>query len=102
LLLLAACGVSSDVSRTIGARCDEMDDCAERCLPTDDYPGGFCSLSCLDDADCPDGTACIDDDGGVCLVPCTGDDGCEYLGEGWGCAARRATTGEEVMVCRGD
>lgn len=101
LLALAGCGIDSDVSRQIGARCEATDDCDDRCLRGDDYPDGFCSRSCLVDADCPDGTACVDDDGGVCLVACPDDAACAYLGAGWSCETREAIEGGEVDVCRG-
>jgi hypothetical protein len=99
---LAGCGVSSDVSRTVGARCDAMDECDERCLPpSDDHPGGFCTVSCLDEGDCPAGTACVDEAGGVCLFACASDRQCEFLGPGWSCESRDHIAGGEVDVCRG-
>jgi hypothetical protein len=99
---IAACG-ENDVSRMIGARCDDSDECDERCLtPDDDYPGGLCTLSCDDDGDCPDGSACVEDDGGVCLFTCRSEAGCSFLGAGWSCAEREGRPEGTVMVCRGE
>ncbi|RMH43640.1 MAG: hypothetical protein D6689_04650 [Deltaproteobacteria bacterium] len=102
--LAAGCGADSDVSRTIGARCDRMDECDERCVvDAEDYPGGFCTVSCLSARDCPDGAACVDDDGGICLFTCAVDADCEFLGPTWRCAERdaRPETAGKVKVCRG-
>jgi hypothetical protein len=96
------CGVSSDVSRELGARCNSMDECDERCLAGSRFPGGFCSATCDDDGDCPDGAACADLSGGVCLFDCDGAAACEFLGNGWECRSADAVGGGEVMVCVGD
>jgi len=97
----AGCGVSSDVSRELGARCEELDECGDRCLAGARFPGGFCSATCDDDGDCPDGAACADVDGGVCLFDCDGAAACEFLGAGWSCESEPAAGGGEVMVCVG-
>jgi hypothetical protein len=98
----AACE-SSDVSREIGARCTAADDCDQRCLgPSDAYPGGFCSLTCDHDTDCPGGTRCGDIDGGVCLLTCAVNTDCAYLGAGWACKGVNLRGGGiKVTVCRG-
>jgi hypothetical protein len=104
MLLLSGLGcVSSEVSREVGARCEAKAECDERCLSADDgYPGGFCSLSCADDLDCPSGARCVDTEGGVCLFECVDDSTCALLGEGWRCQPRpAAASGDEVLVCRG-
>jgi hypothetical protein len=101
--LLAACQ-SSDVSREVGARCTEADECDERCLTSStDYPGGFCTIGCTSRDECPDGTTCADREGGVCLFQCSGNVGCGFLGTGWRCteADLRGGSGTKVMVCRG-
>lgn len=103
LAALAACSVSSDVSRELGARCDELDECDDRCLTGGRYPGGLCSATCEGDGDCPDGATCTDVDGGVCLFECAGADDCGFLGSAWDCRQREARDGAagEVMVCIG-
>lgn len=101
---LAACSVSSDVSREIGARCDDLDECDDRCLTGPRFPGGMCSQSCDEDADCPDGASCTVNAGGACLYACTEDRGCQFLGEGWRCLPEAERGGEPdstVMVCIG-
>lgn len=96
-----ACG-GSDVSRTLGARCDELAECSERCLTGDQFPGGFCSVSCDDDGDCPGDSACVDSEGGVCLFSCVDPADCDFLGLGWTCATLDRTEGGEVTACSGE
>jgi hypothetical protein len=102
LLAAAACGVSSDVSRELGARCENVDECDERCLAGARFPDGFCSLTCAGDGDCPDGASCVDLEGGVCLFDCADAASCDFLGEGWRCRSEpERGAGEQVMVCVG-
>jgi hypothetical protein len=103
LAIAAGCSASSDVSRELGARCDQQDECDDRCLSGQLYPGGFCSASCDSDSDCPDEGACADVDGGVCLFDCVGAADCAFLGSGWQCRPQpgRGAIGGEVMVCIG-
>jgi len=100
----SACGISSDVSRDLGARCDTKDECNERCLlPTaQESPGGFCTLQCVDDSDCPGGSKCADVEGGVCLFTCTDNTNCEFLGTGWSCNMTDTRPNGEAMICIGD
>jgi hypothetical protein len=102
LAVAAGCGVSSPVSRELGARCDVAGDCDEVCLvPSDDDPGGLCTVACDGDDACPDRARCVDEEGGVCRYACDGDEDCAFLGEGWRCRERDGLGGEEVTVCRG-
>ena len=102
-LSVTACAASSDVSRELGARCDDSDECDDRCLRGDRFPDGLCSRSCDDDGDCPSGAACVDLEGGVCLFACKdGQRSCEFLGPTWQCRAeaeRGGDAGAEVEVC---
>jgi hypothetical protein len=104
LAALGSCGVDSPVSRQLGARCDSLDDCDDRCLSGFGFPGGLCSKSCDRDADCPTGASCVELQGGVCLFACRDDLGCEFLGAGWSCQLepeRGGRPGAEVLVCLG-
>ncbi|MCX5745405.1 MAG: hypothetical protein NT062_23245 [Proteobacteria bacterium] len=78
LTSLAACG-GADVSRDVGARCEKAADCAERCLTGGKWPGGFCTLSCDTDSDCPTDTRCISEEGGVCAYVCNTTPECGFL-----------------------
>lgn len=103
LALLPACQ-SSDVSRGVGARCDRSSECDEQCLgPSNEWPGGFCTISCDSDASCPDDASCIDEGGGtVCAFTCASDPGCTFLGAGYACKERdHHGDGGKVNVCRG-
>lgn len=99
---LVACQ-QGDVSRQVGARCDDSVECDERCLPPDEaYPGGFCTVACNTRGECPSRTTCADRAGGVCLFECTQDVDCMFLGDGWRCgSADLRGGGIKVMVCRG-
>lgn len=101
-LALMACQ-DSDVTREVGARCSDSTECDDRCLaPGADWPGGFCTIHCELDADCPDGTACIEEEGGVCAFICFADPGCDFLGNGYLCKERDARGGiTKRLVCRG-
>lgn len=97
---LAACGADAPVSRELGARCDDKSECDERCLSGDAFPGGLCSLSCEGPGGCPDGAVCADLEGGVCLFACRSAGACEFLGDGWSCAAVEVRGAEmEGMAC---
>ena len=102
-LLLAACQ-SSDVSRSLGARCDKSSECDERCLPpSGEWPGGFCTFTCDSDADCPEGSGCVDEQGaGICAFRCGAPGDCTFLGE-YVCVDRdrHGDTGNKAAVCRG-
>ena len=101
LVLVGACQ-DSEVSRAVGARCVRAADCEDRCLaPSGDWPGGFCTLTCVDDRDGPGDAACIDDEGGVCAFLCETDPGCSFLGGGYTCTERDARDAPKVFVCRG-
>ncbi|MBV8758151.1 MAG: hypothetical protein JO257_12770 [Deltaproteobacteria bacterium] len=101
-LLLAGCQ-NLDVSRTLGARCDKTAECNERCLvPSGDWPGGFCTVTCDSAANCPTDSTCIDEQGGVCAFSCVGDADCAFLGTGYTCKSVDSHgAGAKVMVCRG-
>jgi len=103
IALAAACG-DDGVSRAVGARCEAARDCDERCLePSNDSPGGFCTLSCESSEACPSGAACTDREGGVCLFTCAVLDDCAFLGPEWTCREQdlRADQGIKVKVCLG-
>ena len=104
LVLIAGCGGDSDVSRSVGARCDKTSECDDRCLgPSGDYPQGFCTVDCSSDGDCPGDAACVDREGGVCLFTCADDGDCRFLGPGWNChdEAQKSNPSTTVKVCRG-
>lgn len=103
LVLLVACGHGADdIDTLVGARCQSDRDCDNRCLlDTGDFPGGFCTVSCSTDNDCPDGTLCMSTNGGVCLYACPEFD-CGRLGPGWTCRSRARESGGDANVCHGD
>lgn len=80
-VLLASCGSSDGVGNegdVVGGPCLDFMDCASEsyCETHSDFPGGICTMDCLDDRDCPDGAACIDKQGGICLLLCNFDSDC--------------------------
>jgi hypothetical protein len=81
-VILAACD-GTKLDRTLGARCQDQDDCAARCLgPSPTYPGGLCTTGCTGDGDCSREARCVAEEGGVCLYACRDDADCTLLGEG--------------------
>jgi hypothetical protein len=81
--VLASAGCQGDVpvSRELGAQCETNAECASRCLPSPDWPSGFCTRDCASDADCAVDAICVDtDDGDVCLFACNESRDCEFLG----------------------
>ncbi len=103
ILFVAACGRdASDIDDLVGARCTSDRQCEDRCfIDGDKFPGGFCSLTCVNDQDCPDGTYCVDENGGVCLYGCPAFD-CNELGPDWVCRDRSRFGGGNVDVCFGE
>jgi hypothetical protein len=101
-IALAACQ-SSGVSRELGARCDRSTECDERCLgPSAEWPGGFCTIACETDLDCPSDAVCLDEEGGVCAFACASDPACAFLGAGYACRLAEARGGAGTrMACRG-
>ncbi|MFN0246982.1 MAG: hypothetical protein ACKV2T_08730 [Kofleriaceae bacterium] len=104
VLVLVACGGGRDVDRLLGARCDDDNDCDERCLgPNNDFPEGLCSYRCEVSDECPPDAWCIDTNGGVCLFDCIDDLDCDFLGREWVCRDRDLRNGggrERVCVGR--
>jgi hypothetical protein len=98
------CSVDSNVSRALGARCDGVGECDDRCLaPGAVFPGGLCSSSCEASVDCPFGSSCADTEGGVCLFTCRDDLECAFLGTGWRCLeiSLREDAARKAQVCLG-
>jgi hypothetical protein len=102
LVILVACSGGPRVDEVVGASCIDGRDCADLCLRGGDFPGGFCSLSCRDDRDCPSDTICANVAGGVCLFPCDLRADCDFLGARYTCKERRDTFDRRVRVCIGD
>jgi len=76
----------------VGAACRGDRDCFSRCEE------GFCTVDCDHDGQCPAGTACVDEHGGICAVACGPPGSC---GPGYECRSvdRRGADGS-VAVCR--
>lgn len=102
IIALAIGCQSSDVSRSIGARCERNADCDELCLTTG-WPGGFCTISCDTNDECGEGAACVEEGGtGICAFTCSGDPSCTFLNGGYTCMPIDGHTGGlKVMVCHG-
>ncbi len=100
VLVIGACGHDSGtIDRTIGAACTADTQCDHQCFQGPNYPGGFCSLSCTGDVDCPSDAVCADN--GVCLFACPAFD-CTRLGAGWGCHNVDHFGGGRVSACIGN
>src|SRR5262245_5629675 len=86
--------------RSVGGFCDTNADCVDFC-EFDNHYERMCTLRCDDDGDCPIGSACIDDAGGICAVTCDSHAYCDPFGAPWVCddRGRRGASGS-VAVCR--
>jgi hypothetical protein len=97
-------------SRLVGGRCTVDRDCDQLCISDAPFPGGYCSVRCRRDFDCPSGSACIPEagSGGLCLAVCgTGAD-CVNYGTPYTCRRQSTlsgTTGSDgapgAQVCIG-
>jgi len=104
LLVLAACGRDyGQIDKFIGAACTRDADCDDRCyVNSNTFPGGFCSVACSSNNDCPGDAVCVDKAGGVCLFLCT-ELNCNDLGPGWQCRDEDTLGGSgKFNVCIGD
>ena len=97
-VVLTACG--GDVGNNgdlVGGPCHNGHDCVDECAKGKDFPDGTCTVSCSEDHDCPDGTACVDKEGGICLLVCHHDDECRSA---YSCkSTKREGHGGDTDVC---
>jgi hypothetical protein len=102
-LFVAACGGHElgEIDDVVGSSCATDRDCDSRCYRGDDFPGGFCSLPCASDNDCPGDTFCMSESGGVCMFACPAFD-CRRLGSDWECRDKSRQNGGRANVCSGD
>ena len=103
LLVWAGCGSDVGVGgKLVGANCSVDAQCDHRCVLNDHFPNGLCTVSCNSDLDCPNGTSCVDEAGGICEVQCGYVGGnCSQFGLGVACDAqdRKGAQGQ-AQVCR--
>jgi hypothetical protein len=99
---LVACGGHDEgsIDDVIGSSCTSDRDCDTRCYLGGDFPGGFCSVPCQTDLDCPADAYCIAESDGVCMFACPAFD-CFRLGPGWACRDKDHQSGGTVNVCSG-
>ena len=102
VLGLAACG-DEEVGNegvVVGGSCDGPGDCEFRCETGGDFPGGTCTRPCNVDDDCPDDSACISTNGGICLQLCATPSNCR---PGYNCEGKTNNGhGGDSLVCIGD
>jgi hypothetical protein len=102
LLALALFGCGDDdygPYNYLGGPCRNEFDCAPgvRCQGGGDFPDGTCALPCRDYRDCPQGTACADVHGGLCLVRCANELQCR---PGYRCRDRNDRNSDtSSLVC---
>ena len=100
-VVIAACSGGVDADGVVGAACRDDRDCAERCETGGDFPGGFCTVRCIDDGDCPSDTYCVDTHGGVCLFACDVNEDCDFLGRAYQCRDKDDFADRPIAVCFG-
>jgi len=101
---LLALGCSSEVGNEgdrVGGPCVVSGECYidSVCLTGDAWPGGYCAEGCDSDEDCPEGSQCTEEEGGVCVVTCASDAECRSE-EGYACMELEARgAAGTVMGC---
>jgi hypothetical protein len=100
MLVLFGCDAKED--SVIGASCTQSSQCRFKCATGGAFPGGFCTIPCQNDTECPKGAVCIDRAGGVCLFLCNLSTDCSFLGAGWACGSREHLPSGREKVCIGD
>lgn len=85
---LITLGCASDVGNDgarVGGDCAVSSDChlESRCLTGTAWPEGYCVQSCDSAAECPAGSDCAEEEGGICLVSCVANGECR---DGYICA----------------
>jgi hypothetical protein len=102
LVVLGACGSGvGNEGVIVGGDCVVSRECDvdSRCLTGEDFPGGYCARSCDSDDQCPEGSACVDEAGGVCMVSCASSGECRSE-EGYDCVELTARgAGGTATVC---
>ena len=66
-----------------------------------DFPDGFCTVTCVDDRDCPSDALCADTHGGVCVFGCRDNRDCDFLGPRYTCREKKDFANLSVLVCMG-
>lgn len=102
LSLAVGCSGVGPRSDLVGGTCNGDGACEQRCVQNDrHWPGGYCTLHCANDDECPGGTVCIDDNNGMCAVGCAVNADCGDFGRGFVCDAvdRKGAPGG-ALVCR--
>jgi hypothetical protein len=99
---LLAPGLTAACGSPVGSTCMSDRDCPGFCLlGNSDYPGGYCTVRCSSDAQCPGGTNCIDESGGICVASCRDSSECGRFGRGFVCEDRdRLGALGKAFVCR--
>lgn len=97
---LTACGqaVGRD-GDVVGNPCTEASArCAAGsvCATEHGLPDGMCSVPCTTQAECPNGSLCITEDGGRCFLRCASDADCR---EGYECDTEPTPAGTDARVC---
>ena len=90
-------------SPLVGGRCTTDKDCVTRCLADAvAYPGGYCTVGCATNGDCPSGSACVAREGGVCMATCLVFADCKEYGAGYQCTAQTSQSpGGTPLTCLG-
>src|SRR5687768_9792537 len=88
MILAFACSGDDGVGNNggvVGGPCANSNECEFRCQMGGDFPQGTCVKPCNVDDDCPSGTNCINQDGGICLLACNKPDDCR---NGYNCEGK--------------
>lgn len=103
-IYLSACGEGGVGAggTLVGKSCASSQECSQTCHAGDSHhPVGMCTVKCSSDADCPSGTACVDEAANIGAVVCVNNNDCAAFGRGYVCDNRdRAGAPGAALVCR--
>jgi len=90
-------------SRMIGGRCTNDGDCVRRCfVDAVVFPGGYCSVPCASNDDCPARSSCVAREGGICMATCQATKDCGAYGPSYQCARQTSQgAGGDPLACIG-
>ena len=98
-------GCAQSGSGYTGDNCDSFRDCRQEmtCLPSSPWTGGYCArIECVENADCPFDSFCIEVTThvlGVCVLDCDYFSDYCRLSDGYTCSCQEDAEGENQDVC---
>jgi len=101
---VATCGNVSVGPRSpvVGGICTDNSQCQSICEKDPHYPDGICTFHCANNGDCPSGSVCTEDAGGICALSCIATADCiQIYGRDYACDLHKQHGApDNALVCR--